>query len=93
MSNPHRGSSFDDFLEEEGMLAEAEEVAIRRVIAWQLEQEMAAKRISKKEMANRMGTSRSQLDRLLNSQDGNITLDTIERGARAVGRRIRFELV
>ncbi len=93
MSNPHYGSSFDDFLEEEGILEEVEEEAVRRVLAWQLEQAMASQNITKQEMAQRMGTSRSQLDRLLKATDRGITLDTIERGARAVGRRVRIELV
>jgi antitoxin HicB len=90
MSSIHR---IHDFLREEGLYEDAEETAIRRVIAWQLQQEMETKRISKSEMARRMGTSRSQLDRLLTANDRGITLETIERGARAVGRRVRLELV
>ena len=93
MSNLTGGSSFDDFLREEGLLDEAEEIASRRVLAWQLEQERVAQGISKAEMARRMGTSRSQLDRMLRADEPGIQLETLERGARALGRRLRIELV
>jgi hypothetical protein len=63
-NNPHIGSSFDDFLEEEGLSAEIEAVALKRVIAWQIEQAMKEKNMSKAAMAKAMNTSRSQLDRL-----------------------------
>ena len=93
MTNPHIGSSFDDFLEEQGIRDEVDAIAARRVIAWQLKQAMEAGHITKVEMARRMDTSRSQVDRLLNDDAGGVTLDLIERGARAVGRRLRVELV
>lgn len=93
MSNQVRGSSFDDFLRDEGILEEAEEFALRRVLAWQLERERVAQGISKTEMARRMETSRSQLDRILRAEEPGIQLQTIERSARAVGRRLRLELV
>jgi predicted XRE-type DNA-binding protein len=93
MTNPHIGSSFDDFLEEQGIREEVDAIAVRRVIAWQIKQAMEANHITKVEMARRMATSRSQVDRLLNEDAGTVTLDLIERGARAVGRRLRVELI
>jgi hypothetical protein len=89
----HSGSSFDDFLEEEGILDEVDAVAIKRVVAWQLAEAMKAGRITKKAMAERMGTSRSQLDRLLDPANGAVHLDTIAKAARAVGKRLRIEMV
>ena len=89
----HSGSSFDSFLEEEGILDEVETAAIKRVIAWQLAEAMKAGKISKKTMAERMGTSRSQLDRLLDPENSAVHLETIARAARAVGKRLRFEMV
>lgn len=93
MSNRGRGSSFDDFLREEGLLEASEDVAARRVLAWQLERERVAQGISKTEMARRMGTSRSQLDRILRAEEPGVQLETLERSARAVGRRLRLDLV
>lgn len=75
------------------MLEEVETIAIRRVLAWQLEEQMKSDKISKTEMASRMGTSRSQLDRLLKPGDESVTLQSIEKAAHAVGRRVRIELV
>jgi len=89
----HTGSSFDSFLEEEGILEETQAVAIKRVIAWQLSEAMKAGKISKKAMAERMGTSRSQLDRLLDPGNGAVHLETIARAARAVGKRLRIEMI
>ena len=89
----HTGSSFDSFLEEEGIREEVEAVAIKRVIAWQLSQAMKAGHVTKKEMAERIGTSRSQLDRLLDPENGAVHLQTIARAARAVGKRLRVEMV
>jgi antitoxin HicB len=88
----HSGSSFDSFLEEEGILDEVEAVAIKRVIAWQLAEAMKVGKISKKAMAQRMGTSRSQLDRLLDPENSAVHLQTIARGARALGKRLRLEM-
>lgn len=89
----HSGSSFDSFLEEEGILEEVQAVAIKRVIAWQLSEAMKAGKISKKAMAERMGTSRSQLDRLLDPENSAVHLQTIARAARAVGKRLRLEMI
>ncbi|MDU9048428.1 MAG: XRE family transcriptional regulator [Candidatus Electrothrix sp. Rat3] len=89
--NKHIGSSFDDFLEEEGLLAETEAVAIKRVIAYQVNQTMKAQKLSKVAMAQKMNTSRSALDRLLDPKNTSITLQTLERAAHAVGKRLRIE--
>jgi DNA-binding Xre family transcriptional regulator len=89
----HSGSSFDSFLEEEGILDEVEAAAIKRVIAWQLAEAMKAGKISKKTMAERMGTSRSQLDRLLDPENSAVHLLTIARAARAVGKRLHMEMI
>ncbi len=87
------GSSFDDFLAEEGILERVNARALKRVIAWQLSQAMEAKELTKTEMAERMGTSRTSLDRLLDSSNASVTLLTLERAAIAVGKRLRIELV
>jgi antitoxin HicB len=91
--HPHIGSSFDDFLAEEGMLERVNARALKRVIAWQLSQAMESKELTKTEMAERMGTSRTSLDRLLDSSNASVTLLTLERAAIAVGKRLRIELV
>jgi DNA-binding Xre family transcriptional regulator len=86
------GSSFEDFLEEQGTLAETTERSVKRVIAWQLGQIMAEKKITKVEMARRMAVSRSQLDRLLDPDDDAMTLATLSKAAKAVGRKLKLEL-
>lgn len=90
--NPHRGSSLDDFLAEEGILETATILAVKRVIAWQLREEMERQGLNKTDMAARMATSRRQLDRVLNPDDDNVTLQTLDRAARAVGHSLRLEL-
>jgi DNA-binding phage protein len=90
--NPHLGSSFEEFLAEEGIREAANAHAVKRVLAWQLEQAMKAQGISKVEMARRMGTSRAHLDRLLDPNNDKVQLDTVQRAAAAVGRRLRLEL-
>ena len=92
-TNPHIGSSFDSFLEEEGTLADIETIALKRAIAWQIEQVMAEKKLTKTAMAKQMKTSRSSLDRLLDKDNPSVTLDTIERAAKVIGKRVRLELV
>ncbi|MGH6857314.1 MAG: Fis family transcriptional regulator [Methylocella sp.] len=86
----HTGSSFDSFLEEEGILEEVDAVAIKRVIAWQLKREMDAQHISKKAMAERLDTSRSQVDRLLDPANAAVHLTTITRAARVLGLRLKI---
>lgn len=90
--HPNIGSSLDDFLKAEGIVEEARIVAAKRVIAWQLQEQMKIKGITKTAMAAMMDTSRKQLDRVLNPEDGNVTLETLQRAARALGREIRLEL-
>lgn len=92
MENPHIGTDFDDFLAEEGFLEEATAVAVKRVIAWQIEQEMAAQKITKTAMAKKMHTSRAALNRLLDATDTSLTLTTLVSAAAALGRRIKLEL-
>lgn len=92
-NNPYIGSSLDDLLEEEGKLAEIESLAIKRVIAWQVKQVMEEKKLTKTAMVKEMKTSRSSLDRLLDPNNPSVTLDTIERAAKAIGKRVRLELV
>ena len=84
----HSGSTFDSFLEQEGIREEVEAVAIKRVLAWQLEQAMQDQQKTKQAMAKQLHTSRSQLDRLLDPQNVSVTLDTITRAARALGKRV-----
>ncbi len=91
--NKHVGSSFDDFLEEEGLLAETEAIAIKRVIAFQLEQEMAVKNLSKAALARRMNTSRAALNRLLDPENPSVTLLTLENAARALDKTLVVQMV
>ena len=84
----HSGSTFDSFLEQEGIREEVEAVAIKRVLAWQLEQAMQEQQKTKQAMARQLHTSRSQLDRLLDPRNVSVTLDTITRAARALGKRL-----
>ena len=92
MKKPHVGSDFDQFLAEEGLLGEVEATAVKRVIAFQLTQFMEENELSKTAMAKRMQTSRSALDRLLNPANLSVTLQTMDRAARALGKKLRIEL-
>jgi antitoxin HicB len=91
--NPHLGSAIDDFLAEDDLLATASEIAIKRVIAWQLQQELASKQITKTAMAKAMGTSRAAVDRLLDPDNNSVTLNTLNKAASVLGKRIKIELV
>jgi len=93
MANRHIGTSFDDFLEEEGILQEVEAVAVKRVLAFQVEQEMKEKGLTKSAMAKLMKTSRGALDRLLDPQNTSVTLHTMDRAAAALGKRIKLTIV
>jgi antitoxin HicB len=84
----HSGSTFDSFLETEGIKEEVESVAIKRVVAWQLSPAMQNQRKTKQAMAKELRTSRSQLDRLLDPRNVSVTLDTMHRAARALGKRL-----
>jgi antitoxin HicB len=92
-ANPHIGSSLDDFLKEEGIFEDSTNYAVKRVLAWQVENAMREQGITKAEMARRMGTSRAHLDRLLDPDNDKVQLDTVQRAATAVGRRVRLVLV
>ena len=85
--------TLDDFLSEEGVLEEFQATAIKEVLAWQIEQAMKSQKMSRKRLAERMGTSRTQINRLLNPTDGNVTLATLQRAAEMLGRKVRLELV
>ncbi len=87
------GSNFDDFLEEEGLLAEVEITAIKRVIAFQIGEFMKARHLSKTAMAKRMNTSRSSIDRLLDPTNESVTLQTLERAALALGKRLHIQFI
>ena len=86
-------STLDDFLTREGKREEFEAVAIKEVLAWQIVEAMKAKNMSRQGLAQRMNTSRSQVRRLLDPKDGNVTLATLQRAAKIVGRSLRLELV
>lgn len=93
VKNPHIGSSFDSFLDEEGILHDVEAVAIKRVLARKVRRAMKEQGLSKAAMARRMKTSRMALDRLLDPDNTSVTLNTMLRAAAAVGKRVRVELV
>jgi len=93
MDPKHLGSSLDEFLTEEGILEQASARAQKRALVWQIEQAMKEADITKAEMARRMNTSRSHLDRLLDPENDKIQLDTLHRAAVAIGRNIKLELV
>ncbi len=88
----HTGSSIDDFLKEEGIFEEAQAQAVKEVVAWQLDEAMRKRKISKNKMAKLLKTSRTQVDRLL-SPKSDITLSSLQRAAAMVGRRVMIELV
>lgn len=91
--NPHIGTSFESWLDEAGIRSEVTAAAIKAVIARQLAEEMKRKRITKKRMAELMKTSRAQVDRLLDPDNGNATIASLQRAAAIVGRELRLELV
>ncbi len=92
-NNIHEGSDFDDFLSEENTLEETNAVAIKRVLAWQLEQTMKKQGLTKTAMAKLMQTSRSQLDRLLDPQKTGISLEIMQRAAFVIGRQLQLKLI
>jgi predicted XRE-type DNA-binding protein len=92
MSKKNMGSSLDDFLKEEGIFEEAEALAVKEVVAWQLAQAMKEKKISKNRLAVLLKTSRTQVDRLLDAEN-DITLSSLQRAAAMVGRRVEIQLV
>ena len=92
-SNPHIGSALDDLLEEDGLLAEAHAIAVKRTLAWQVNQAMENEKLSKAAMARRMHTSRAALDRFLDPDNPSVTLLTMDKAAAVLGKRLRVELV
>ena len=92
-ANRHVGSSLDNFLRDDGLLEEARAVAIKEAVAFQVQKAMEAGNISKVEMERRMKTSRAALDRFLAPGNASVTLQTLSRAARAIGRDLRIELV
>lgn len=90
--NPHWGSTLEDFLDDEGIRETAKAKAVTRVVAWQLAKEMERQGMTKAKLAERMKTSRAQVDRILSAQ-GNVTVETLQRAAALVGRELRLELV
>lgn len=92
MNKKHVGSDFDDFLKEDGIYEQVQAVAIKRVIAYQIAEEMKKKKLSKTQMANRMKTSRAALERLLDPENASITLFTLERAASALGKKLKVQL-
>jgi hypothetical protein len=91
--NPHVGSTLDDFLREDGSYDTVQAIAVKRVLAFQLEESMRKARLTKSEMARRMRTTRAQLDRLLDPDNPSTTLQTLVRAAGAVGKRLNISLV
>ena len=92
MKNKHIGSNFDDFLQDEGLMVEAEATAIKRVLAFQIQQEMEELNLLKSALARLMNTSRSSLDRLLDPENTSVTLVTMESAAIALGKKLKIQL-
>jgi antitoxin HicB len=86
-------TTLDAFLEEEGVRDAFQAVAIKEVLSWQIKREMEKQKLSQVRLAKLMGTSRSQVSRLLDPADGNVTLVTLQRAAEMLGRKVRLELV
>lgn len=93
LNKKHVGSDFDEFLLQEAMLEEITATAVKRVIAWQIEQEMKARKLTKTALAQKMHTSRAAVNRLLDAEDTSLTLTTLAGAAAALGKKIKFELV
>ena len=91
-SKKNIGSSFDDLLKEDGIYEETHDIAVKRVVAWQIAQAMKEQHISKTKMAARMNTSRTQIERLLDPKNNSVQLDTLQRAAHIVGRRLVIKL-
>ena len=88
----HIGSNFDEFLDEEALLEGATAVAIKRVVAWQIQREMKAQKLTKTALAAKMNTSRAALNRLLDGADTSLTLTTLSSAANALGKNLKIEL-
>jgi antitoxin HicB len=93
IKNPHFGSSLEDFLEAEGLLAEATEHAIKAVVAWQLKTSMEQQHLTKAALAKKLHTSRSQIERVLDPHNDNVSVSTLRKAAAAVGQKLELKLV
>jgi DNA-binding Xre family transcriptional regulator len=93
VNGEHIGSTLESFLEEEGLLEEVTTGATLRVLAWQIAQDLERQHLSKSELARRMGTSRSQVDRLMRADGADVKVSTLEKAARVLDRRLKVELV
>ncbi len=93
MNNKHIGTDFSDFLKEDGIFEETNDIAIKRVIAYQLEQEMKVQNITKTKMAEMMNTSRAVVNRLLNPDNSSLTLSTLESATHALGKRLNISII
>ena len=93
MNENHIGSNFDQFLAGEGLLEEVEAIAVKRVLAYQINEMMKEQNLSKAEMARRMNTSRAALERLLDPENRSVTLHTMDKAARSLGKRLQLRLV
>ena len=91
--NPHDGSSLDDFLKEDGFFEEVQAAALKRAFALKLTDLMEEQQVTKTSLAGQMRTSRAALDRLLDPANTSVTLATLTRAARALGRKVKIELV
>ena len=91
--NPHHGSTLDSLHAQDGTLAGFQAQAIKEVIAWQLAEAMQERKLSKSRLAELMQTSRTQINRMLDPKDGNVTIETLQRAAALVGRRVQLELL
>ena len=86
-------SDFDEFLVDDGIYEEVNDIAIKRVIAYQLEEEMKAQNITKTKMAELMNTSRAVVNRLLNPDNSSLTLHTLESATQALGKRLNISII
>jgi antitoxin HicB len=91
--NPHAGGNFDDFLKEEGIFEQVEALALKRALALRVQDLMTGQKLTKVAMASRMATSRAAVNRLLDGENTSVTLGTLNRAARALGRKVKIELV
>jgi len=91
--NKHKGTTVDSFLEEEGILESTDSIAVKRVIAYELKKKMKKDHLNKSEMAEKMHTSRSALDRLLDPKNTSITLSTLAKAAHIIGKKLHVLLV
>lgn len=93
MAQKNIGGSFDDFLEENGILEQVEEIATKRVVAFQLQEEMKKRKMSQKTLAEKMKTSRSSVRRLLDPGNESLTIRTLQKAAKTLGKKVEIRLV